>query len=145
MGLIGVSAFGVAQPPTFLAPEGLAAVLGDLIAQNLRRAELKFDLMEQLGPRPEGARYLLTESYGLAQKMFDNRPREPFYAAIDLETMAEEETIMAYERNGEELEDHQVLGERQAERLQKRLVNPRHAVRRPVQRERELRANAVLV
>ncbi|WP_235738299.1 molybdopterin-dependent oxidoreductase [Nocardioides alcanivorans] len=64
------------------------------------------DLMDQLGPRPEGAHYLLTESYGLAQKMIDNRPREPFYAAIDLDTMAEEETIMAYERNGEDLEDH---------------------------------------
>ena len=64
------------------------------------------DLMEQLGPRPDGARYLLAESYGLAQKMYDNRPREPFYAAIDLETMAEEESILAYERNGLPLEDH---------------------------------------
>lgn len=64
------------------------------------------DLMEQIGPRPEGARYLLAESYGLAQKMYDNRPREPFYAAIDLDTMAEEESILAYERNGHELEDY---------------------------------------
>lgn len=64
------------------------------------------DLMDLLGPRPEGARYLLVESYGLAQKMYDNRPREPFYAAIDLDTMGEEESIMAYERNGHPLEDH---------------------------------------
>ncbi|WP_209324951.1 molybdopterin-dependent oxidoreductase [Brevibacterium renqingii] len=64
------------------------------------------DLMDLLGPRPDGARYLLVESYGLAQKMYDNRPREPFYAAIDLDSTAEEETIMAYERNGHPLEDH---------------------------------------
>ncbi|MDP9823052.1 molybdopterin-dependent oxidoreductase [Nocardioides massiliensis] len=64
------------------------------------------DLMSVLGPRPEGARYLLAESYGLAQKMYDNRPREPFYAAIDLDTMEEEESIMAYERNGHEIEDY---------------------------------------
>ena len=64
------------------------------------------DLMDQLGPRPEGARYLLAESYGLAQKMYDNRPREPFYAAIDLDTMTEEESILAYERNGHEIEDY---------------------------------------
>lgn len=64
------------------------------------------DLMEQLGPRPDGARYLLMESYGLAQKMYDNRPREPFYAVIDLDTMAEEESILAYERNGHDIEDY---------------------------------------
>ena len=64
------------------------------------------DLMAVLGPRPEGARYLLAESYGLAQKMYDNRPREPFYAAIDLDTMAEEESILAYERNGHAIENH---------------------------------------
>ena len=64
------------------------------------------DVMAILGPRPEGARYVLAESYGLAQKMFDNRPREPFYAAIDLDTMAEEETILAYERNGHPVDIH---------------------------------------
>jgi DMSO/TMAO reductase YedYZ molybdopterin-dependent catalytic subunit len=64
------------------------------------------DLMAVLGPRPEGARYLMAESYGLAQKMFDNRPREPFYAAIDLDTMAEEESILAYERNGHPVDLH---------------------------------------
>lgn len=64
------------------------------------------DLMAELGPRPEGARYILAESYGLAQKMYDNRPREPFYAAFDLDTMAEEESILAYERNGHDIEDY---------------------------------------
>jgi DMSO/TMAO reductase YedYZ molybdopterin-dependent catalytic subunit len=64
------------------------------------------DVMAVIGPRPEGARYVLAESYGLAQKMFDNRPREPFYAAIDLDTMAEEETILAYERNGHPVDIH---------------------------------------
>lgn len=64
------------------------------------------DLMNELGPRPEGARYLMAESFGLAQKMYDNRPREPFYAVIDLDTMAEEESILAYERNGHEIEEY---------------------------------------
>lgn len=62
------------------------------------------DLMGLLGPRPEGANYILIDSYGLAQKMYDNRPREPFYAAIDLETADEDDTILAYERNGEPLD-----------------------------------------
>jgi DMSO/TMAO reductase YedYZ molybdopterin-dependent catalytic subunit len=64
------------------------------------------DLMAVLGPRPDGARYLLAESYGLAQKMYDSRPREPFYSAIDLDTMAEDGSILAYERNGHPLENH---------------------------------------
>lgn len=62
------------------------------------------DLLAELGPRPEGANYVLVDSYGLAQKMIDNRPREPFYAAFDLETAAEDDSILAYERNGEPLE-----------------------------------------
>ncbi|NLE96823.1 MAG: molybdopterin-dependent oxidoreductase [Propionibacterium sp.] len=64
------------------------------------------DLMPVIGERPEGARYLLVDSYGLAQKMYDNRPREPFYAVIDLATYDEDDTILAYERNGEPLEAH---------------------------------------
>lgn len=62
------------------------------------------DLLALLGPRPEGANYVLVESYGLAQKMIDNRPREPFYSVFDLETMAEKDTILAIERNGEPLD-----------------------------------------
>ncbi|MHA6667261.1 molybdopterin-dependent oxidoreductase [Homoserinimonas sp. A447] len=64
------------------------------------------DLLELLGPRPEGANYVLVESYGLAQKMIDNRPREPFYSVYDLETAAEDDTILAIERNGEPLDLH---------------------------------------
>lgn len=63
-------------------------------------------LVEVIGERSPEARYLLIDSYGLAQKMYDNRPREPFNAAIDLETMAEEETILAYERNGHGVDEH---------------------------------------
>ncbi|AGS34145.1 oxidoreductase molybdopterin binding protein [Corynebacterium maris DSM 45190] len=64
------------------------------------------DLLELLGPKPADAQYLLVDSYGLAQKMYDNRPREPFYAVIDLETAYEDDTIVAYERNGHPLETH---------------------------------------
>ncbi|HLR45239.1 MAG TPA: molybdopterin-dependent oxidoreductase, partial [Brevibacterium sp.] len=64
------------------------------------------DVMELVGPRPEEAEYVLVESYGLAQKMYDNRPREPFYAVLDLDTVYEDDTIVAYERNGRPLETH---------------------------------------
>ena len=64
------------------------------------------DVLESMGPRPEGARYVMVESHGLAQKMFDNRPREPFYAVLDLQMLEEEDTILAYERNGQPLEEH---------------------------------------
>lgn len=64
------------------------------------------DLLEVLGPQPEGAHYVLIDSYGLAQKMYDNRPREPFYAVLDLDTVYEDDTILAYERNGTPLETH---------------------------------------
>lgn len=64
------------------------------------------ELLALLGPRPEGANYVMVESYGLAQKMIDNRPREPFYAAFDIETMNEKDTILAIDRNGEALDIH---------------------------------------
>jgi DMSO/TMAO reductase YedYZ molybdopterin-dependent catalytic subunit len=64
------------------------------------------DLLEVLGPQPEGAHYVLIDSYGLAQKMYDNRPREPFYAVLGLDTVYEDDTILAYERNGTPLETH---------------------------------------
>lgn len=64
------------------------------------------DLMALIGEKPAEAKYLMVESYGLAQKMYDNRPREPFYAVIDLETMGEEESILAYERNGHMVDEH---------------------------------------
>ncbi|WP_203567061.1 molybdopterin-dependent oxidoreductase [Aestuariimicrobium ganziense] len=59
------------------------------------------DVLGLLGEKPAGANYVLVDSYGLAQKMIDNRPREPFYAVIDLETLGEDDTILAYERNGQ--------------------------------------------
>lgn len=62
------------------------------------------DVLGLLGPRPDGARYVLVDSYGLAQKMYDNRPREPFYAAFDVETAQEEDSILALERNGHPIE-----------------------------------------
>lgn len=64
------------------------------------------DVIGQLGPKPDGANYVMIESYGLAQKMYDNRPREPFYACIDLGMLAEEDTILAYERNGHPIEEY---------------------------------------
>lgn len=64
------------------------------------------DVLALLGPRPEGANYVLATSHGLAQEMVDNRPREPFYAALDLETVVEDDTLLAYERNGEPLDLH---------------------------------------
>ncbi len=64
------------------------------------------DLLEVLGPRPEGANYVMVSSHGLAQEMFDHRPREPFYAVLDLDMIEEEDTILAYERNGKPLELH---------------------------------------
>lgn len=62
------------------------------------------DVMALLGPRPEGANYLMIDSYGLAQKMIDNRPREPFYAVLDLDTVGEAQTILAIERNGKPID-----------------------------------------
>ncbi|MDR7329695.1 molybdopterin-dependent oxidoreductase [Corynebacterium guangdongense] len=64
------------------------------------------DLMPLLGERPEGANFLMIESYGLAQKMYDNRPREPFYAVIDAATAEEDDSILAYERNGAPIDNH---------------------------------------
>ena len=64
------------------------------------------DVMGLLGPRPEGVNYVMATSYGLAQKMYDNRPREPFYSVIDLNDADSEMTILAYERNGHPLDIH---------------------------------------
>lgn len=64
------------------------------------------EVLALLGPRPEGANYVMIESYGLAQKMVDNRPREPFYACIPLRDLDEESTILAYERNGHPIEEY---------------------------------------
>lgn len=64
------------------------------------------DVLEMAGPRPDGANYVMIESYGLAQKMYDNRPREPFYAVFDLATAQEDQSILALSRNGHDIEDY---------------------------------------
>lgn len=64
------------------------------------------DVLGLLGPRPEGANYVMIESYGLAQKMYDNRPREPFYACFDVETAEEEQSILALQRNDHDIESY---------------------------------------
>src|SRR5690625_7261237 len=48
----------------------------------------------------------MIESHGLAQEMVDNRPREPFYAVIPLRDVYQDDTILAYARNGRPLDDH---------------------------------------
>lgn len=64
------------------------------------------DVLDVLGPRPEGANYVMVSSYGLAQKMYDNRPREPFYSCIPLRDVYADTTILAYERNDHPLDLH---------------------------------------
>lgn len=64
------------------------------------------DVLEVLGPRPAQAQYVMIESHGLAQEMVDNRPREPFYAVIPLRDVYQDDTILAYARNGRPLDDH---------------------------------------
>lgn len=64
------------------------------------------EVLGLLGPRPEGADYVMVESFGLAQKMVDNRPREPFYAVIPVAELDERTTILAYERNGNPIEEY---------------------------------------
>lgn len=64
------------------------------------------EVLDLLGPRPKDANYVMIESHGLAQEMYDHRPREPFYTVLDLEMLAESDTILAYERNDKPLEIH---------------------------------------
>lgn len=64
------------------------------------------DLLEELGPRPEDGNYVMITSHGLAQEMWDHRPREPFYTVLDMSMIYEDDTILAYERNGNPLETH---------------------------------------
>ena len=64
------------------------------------------EVMDLLGPRPENGNYVMITSYGLAQEMYDHRPREPFYSVLDPEMVAEDDTILAFERNGHPLDVH---------------------------------------
>lgn len=64
------------------------------------------DVLALLGPRPDDANYVIVTSHGLAQEMIDHRAREPFYAVLSLDLVAEDDTILAYERNDGPLEVH---------------------------------------
>lgn len=64
------------------------------------------DVLALLGERPAGAHYVMVESYGLAQKMYDNRPREPFYACFDIDTAMEDHSILAISRNDHPVDIH---------------------------------------
>lgn len=64
------------------------------------------DVLVLLGPRPEGANYVMVTSHGLAQEMYDHRTREPFYAVLSLDMVEEDDTILAYERNDHPLDIH---------------------------------------
>ena len=64
------------------------------------------DVLSLLGPRPEGANYVMVESYGLAQKMYDNRPREPFYACFSIDDALDAQSVIALSRNGHEVDIH---------------------------------------
>lgn len=64
------------------------------------------EVLDLLGPRPEGANYVMVTSHGLAQEMYDHRQREPFYTVLSMDMVDEENTILAYERNGHPLEAH---------------------------------------
>ncbi len=47
--------------------------------------------------------YVMVESYGLAQKMYDNRPREPFYACFSIDDALDAQSVIALSRNGRRL------------------------------------------
>ena len=64
------------------------------------------DVLDLLGPQPENANYAMITSYGLTQEMYDHRPREPFYSVLDLDMIADDDTILAYERNNHPLDIH---------------------------------------
>lgn len=59
--------------------------------------------MALAGERPSDAKYLLVTSFGLAQKMHDGRPLEPYYSCIPLEDCVEDESIFAWSMNDKPL------------------------------------------
>ena len=60
------------------------------------------EILARCGPLPE-ARYLKFTSYGLAQYSYGGKPLEPFYEVIDPILANHNQTILAYEFNGEPL------------------------------------------
>jgi DMSO/TMAO reductase YedYZ molybdopterin-dependent catalytic subunit/thiosulfate reductase cytochrome b subunit len=51
----------------------------------------------------EDANYVMVESFGTAQHMHDGRPVEPYYTCLTKEMAFEDETILAWGMNGEDL------------------------------------------
>jgi DMSO/TMAO reductase YedYZ molybdopterin-dependent catalytic subunit len=51
----------------------------------------------------EGANYVMVESFGSAQHMHDGRPVEPYYTCLTTEMAMEDETILAWGMNDEDL------------------------------------------
>jgi DMSO/TMAO reductase YedYZ molybdopterin-dependent catalytic subunit/thiosulfate reductase cytochrome b subunit len=62
------------------------------------------DVLAQVRPLPD-AHYVMVESFGLAQKMHDGRPLEPYYTVLPVELATEPETILAWGMNDEPLPD----------------------------------------
>ena len=53
----------------------------------------------------DGANYVMVESFGTAQRMHDGRPVEPYYTCLTKEMAFEDETILAWGMNDEDLPD----------------------------------------
>jgi DMSO/TMAO reductase YedYZ molybdopterin-dependent catalytic subunit len=51
----------------------------------------------------EKAKYLMLTSFGTAQHMYDGRPVEPYYTCLPKELVYEDETILAFDMNGQPL------------------------------------------
>ncbi|GAA5162697.1 molybdopterin-dependent oxidoreductase [Ornithinimicrobium tianjinense] len=62
------------------------------------------DVLAQVEPL-EDANYVMVESFGTAQHMSDGRPVEPYYTCLTKEMAFEDETILAWGMNGEDLPD----------------------------------------
>jgi DMSO/TMAO reductase YedYZ molybdopterin-dependent catalytic subunit len=62
------------------------------------------DVLAQVTPLAD-ARYVMVESFGLAQKMHDGRPLEPYYTVLPVEVAMEPETILAWGMNDGPLPD----------------------------------------
>nr|WP_245618176.1 molybdopterin-dependent oxidoreductase [Knoellia aerolata] len=53
----------------------------------------------------DGANYVMVESFGTAQRMHDGRPVEAYYTCLTKEMAFEDETILAWGMNDEDLPD----------------------------------------
>lgn len=62
------------------------------------------DLLETVEALPE-AEYVMIESFGKAQQMYDGRPVEPYYTCLPRNVAMEDETIFAWDMNDEPVHD----------------------------------------